>query len=175
MNYNSQSNPQMEENKKFLSELRQEIFQTQVRRSKLLITKLSFISSFFGIGFIDELSNQNLSPVLYAIPIIALIFDLYLMGESYSIIRAATFLRNHNSTSEAEKEWEGYVGARRDYFSSFAYIITSILIVTFCIVILQTKQKPPSSWYNLWLIVCGFYIFTQTVYPLFVLLFHRKR
>jgi hypothetical protein len=112
-------------NDSFLSDLRQEIFQAQKRRGQILTLKLSFISGFFGIGSLDKIANSgleiNANYVFYIIPFIALIFDLYLMGEDYGIKRAGQFIKESAETPRVEKEWEAYIAqGKRDLFSTWA-------------------------------------------------------
>lgn len=155
----------------FLADLRQEIFNAQERRGKLLTLKLTFISSFFGIGAFGEFSSMNIPVgadyIFYVIPFIALIFDLYLMGEDYGIKRAGNFLKTYPTTSKAEKKWEIFVEeGKRDRFSTWAYRSSSMLIVGFCIYVL--RHSWPEPFFIVWLVFCGLSIGLQFYYKYYL-------
>lgn len=150
-------------NKEFLTDLRKEIFQSQERRGKILIQKLSFITGLFGIGAIGKFGEPNMNIntdyIFYIIPFIALIFDLYLMGEDYSVKRAGHFIKNSIAVPSEEKRWEEYIQkGKRDKFPSWAYRITTILIIVFCTIMLKPKEKYTEIFFWIWMTLCFLYI-----------------
>jgi hypothetical protein len=158
-------------NDSFLSDLRQEIFQAQKRRGQILTLKLSFISGFFGIGSFDKIANSgleiNANYVFYIIPFIALIFDLYLMGEDYGIKRAGQFIKESAETPRVEKEWEAYIAqGKRDLFSTWAYRIYAVLIVFVCFIMVFPHHHMPSPFFYLWALLSIFYVVLQFIYKL---------
>jgi hypothetical protein len=162
-------NNEQRSNQAFVADLRKEIFQSQERRGKLLIHKLSFVSGFFGIGAFEKLDEIklgiNTDYIFYIIPFIALIFDLYLMGEDYAVKRAGFFIKTSLVSPEVEKQWENFVEeGKRDYFSTWAYRITTILIVAFCVVMLEPKEKYTDVFFLAWAILCLLYIILHFVY-----------
>lgn len=160
-------------NQSFLADLRKEVFQTQERRGKILALKLTFISSFFGIGALEKVKGLSLEIntyyVFYIIPFIALIFDLYLMGEDYAVKRAGNFLKYNRSTPPVEKEWEEYIeDGKRDVFSTWAYRISTVLIVLFCVLMLIPEKVYMETTFWIWVSFCILYIILQFLYKAIV-------
>lgn len=98
-----------------LERLRQEISETQQRRHKLDLLKITFVTALFGFGAVKIGEILNFYQTLYLIPLIAVFFDLLIMGEHFSIRRLGAFLRLH-SKSPLEIEWEKFVSNNRDSF-----------------------------------------------------------
>jgi O-acetyl-ADP-ribose deacetylase (regulator of RNase III) len=121
----------MNDHQPFSIRLRQEIEKTQERRQRYILAKLAFITGLLGIGYSANISaNSMMHYLLYLIPFIAFIFDLYIIGEDLSIKRAGIFIRNSKETPAEEIDWEYGVGKSRDIFSYLATpFSTSISII----------------------------------------------
>ena len=76
----------------FINGLREEILSGQERRSKYVILKLSFIVGLFGIGSMT-ISSVSLNSLIYLVPLVVAIFDLYILGEDFGVKRAGRFIK----------------------------------------------------------------------------------
>jgi hypothetical protein len=155
----------------FIKDLRAEIINSQDRRGKLLLLKLTFVSSFFGLGSFKDFSIEAGNIVLessfafYLIPFIALIFDLYLMGEDYGIKRAGNFIRKNKYTPTAEKEWEIHLSTgKRDNFSTSAYIVSASLIYALCLVIIGLSLNWSGWIFWVWALIASSSVIVQLFY-----------
>ena len=115
----------------FITQLRQEIMDAQNRRFRYVIAKISFIISLLGLGTIassdvtGEISHFSTGPLLYLVPFVIFVFDLYIVGEDFGIKRAGGFIRVLESASPAERDWEITAHGTRDIFSHAAGVLSS--------------------------------------------------
>jgi hypothetical protein len=164
-------------NDTFLGELRQEIMFSQERRGKIVRLKLTFISSFFGLGSLNKFEINNVSfhteYLFYIIPIIALIFDLYVMGEDFGIKRAAKFIKNRLETPQTEKDWENSVDLKRDRFSYIAFILSALLILGICVYMVYPQEDCSKTlfwwWFSLSSLTVWLNVFYKPLRNLFIL------
>lgn len=119
----------MRTNADFLKQLRVEIIETQKRRDAHIKSKLTFIVALLGIGVSGEFGEYAGSPLLFIVPFVAFMFDLYLIGEDFSIKRAGTFIKDNNATPHIEKQWEQYVNDNWDWCYRWACPITSFIVL----------------------------------------------
>lgn len=154
----------MQNNENFLNNLRSEIINTQERRSRFIRQKLTFVTSLLGLGSLSFGGKAGTSTLLYLAPIIAFIFDLYILGEDFSIKRAGGFLgRKDSKACEEEKEWEKRARENRDPFSLLANPLLSILVLILSTIILFTAARETLI-YWVWLIINIFMILGVQVY-----------
>src|SRR6185503_3161329 len=77
----------------FIKHLREEKLQTQTSRTKYVTQKLAYATGLLALGSLKSGSGSvDLSPLLYSVPLLALAFDLYILGEDYSVKRIGCFL-----------------------------------------------------------------------------------
>jgi hypothetical protein len=98
-----------------LERLHQEIRDNQQRRHKLDLLKITFVSALLGFGAVKVGDIVAFYQTLYLVPLVAVFFDLLMMGEHFSIRRLGAFLRLH-SPDELEHQWEKFVSKNRDKF-----------------------------------------------------------
>lgn len=122
-----------------LDKLRHELGETQKRRHRLGILKISFVTALLGFGSVRIEQFASFYPVLYLVPLVAVFFDLLVMGEHFSIRRLGAFLRLH-STDELEREWEGFVAKNRDRFFKNGSLGFTILSFVAAIAFLTRTQ-----------------------------------
>ena len=67
---------------------------------------------------------------MYLVPLVAFVFDLYILGEDFSIKKIAVFIRTSPAASGEEKLWETGVDQRRDWFSYWAGPLSSVVVLT---------------------------------------------
>lgn len=153
----------MEEKRDFLSELYEEKITSQKRRGDLVIKKLSWVTGLLAAGVINlkivenelKISTET-SFLVYVVPVISLVFDLYILGENYGIKRMGCFIRL-TMRGTVDGDWETFVSPRRDVFSGFALFFSSLIILI-------------SSAIVLWYLTTDHYLLYIWVVILFILL-----
>lgn len=123
----------------FFNKLRQEIAETQKRRQKLDILKIGFVSALLGFGSTKIQDLASFYHVLYIVPLVAIFFDMLIMGEHFSIKRIGAFLRIKSHES-IEKEYENFVAKNRDIYFKYGYrgfTVLSIIIAFYILTIYQ--------------------------------------
>ncbi len=120
----------MRTNSDFLKQLRIEILETQKRRESFIKAKLTFVVGLLGIGAISIGSSIKTTSLLYLVPLVAFIFDLYILGEDFGVKRAGTFIRTSPAAPLEERIWEKGLGSKRDWYSYFAHPLSSIVVLT---------------------------------------------
>ena len=119
----------MRTNGEFLSQLRDEIADGQQRRAAYIKIKLSFIVGLLGVGAFSLGGPVKTSPILYLVPLVAFIFDLYILGEDFGIKRAGIFIGTSNKAPEEERIWENNLSYARDKLSFLAGPISTFASV----------------------------------------------
>jgi 8-oxo-dGTP pyrophosphatase MutT (NUDIX family) len=118
----------------FLEHLRSEKLKAQEARTNYTLRKLVYVTALLGIGAL-EIKQFDLSALLYLAPFVALAFDLYVLGEDYSVKRIGTFLGAQGSGA-LEQQWEQWVSQNRDPFAPVAMpILTTLAFLGAAIVI----------------------------------------
>jgi hypothetical protein len=132
--------------------LNQEIRDTQQRRHKLDLLKITFVSALLGFGAVKVGDMLTFYQTLYLVPLVAVFFDLLIMGEHFSIRRIGAFLRLH-SPNPLEKEWQKFVSENRDrYFKNGSRGFTLLSYIG--AIALLHKAKENLSWIEwVWFIV----------------------
>ena len=116
------------EKRRLLNLLWREKFTSQHRRQQLVLRKVTWIISLFAVSAIKlplEVKSQDL---LYLIPFIALVFDLYIIGESFGIRRFARHVRD-DYAGWPDGRWEHFMVKKRDPFSMSALAYSSAIIL----------------------------------------------
>lgn len=136
------------ESAEFLKHLQDEKLKTQAARSSYVTQKLAYATGLLALGSLRS-GSADLSLLLYLVPFLSIVFDLYILGEDYSVKRIGAFL-GAASTDDLEKRWEHYVSDNRDPFAPLAIpILTTLLAVaTWFALSLQPSNSPVNivSW-----------------------------
>ncbi|MGD8909595.1 MAG: hypothetical protein PVI92_09615 [Chromatiales bacterium] len=133
----------------FLRELRDEIEATQVRRASYVKAKLAFVVSLIGVGSVSIGATKTVI-LLYLVPFVAYIFDMYVLGEDYGIRRAGRFIQFYPESPMAEVLWERTVSNYRDPFTKAAGYGSSVLVLAIAASLLYKYSADKTYW--LWLI-----------------------
>ena len=129
---NSSIEKSHEEVKRFLSSLNEEKLKAQERRGLLIASKIKWVTGLFALGAIKlPASIEATTPlcILYFVPAVSIIYDLYILGEDYGIKRMGRFVRK-NLTGTLEAQWESSLKTRRDKYSWYALPISSGIVLT---------------------------------------------
>ena len=133
---------------RFLSALNEEKITSQKRRGELVAKKLTWVTGLFALGTIKLPLTEETHFLLFFVPIISLVFDLYIIGENFGIKRMGSFVRL-TMRDTCEGEWESWLSPRRDMFSRNALLLSSAIILIACAVVLRwlgTSIVPLCSW-----------------------------
>jgi len=142
----------------FLERLHREISETQQRRHKLVLLKITFVTALLGFGALKIGELVTFWQVLYLVPLVAFFFDLLIMGEHFSIRRMGSFLRQH-SPSPLENEWEEYVRKRRDkFFKIGSYGFTILSLLAAIALLINTKSCLQMKEWLWFLVLFAFYV-----------------
>ena len=160
----------------FISHLRAEKLKAQDTRGTYTEKKLAYATALLGfgalgtnLGQLSALGSINLGLLLYLVPVVALAFDLYILGEDYSVKRIGAFLAR-KTTDPLEKEWEAWAAKNRDPFAPLAMpILTSALLLA-SVFILWVGNSTATVGFWIWLGVMV--VLTWGLYGYYVL---RKR
>lgn len=135
-----------------LKRLRDEIAAVQGRRHTIILRKLSFAVALLGLGSVS-LPEAQFADILYLVPLVALVFDVYILVEDYRIKRIAEFLRQHAPTSAAiEKRWEDWVRCHPNRLAPFAApLVTQIMLFGAALVLWPAAKHEGLYW--LWLLI----------------------
>jgi hypothetical protein len=145
----------------FLHRLREEALHHKQRRASLVLQKLAFVVALFGVVVLRIPAAPG-TPVsllgdfywlLYALPFIALAYDVYICAEDYKVKRIGTFFRTSRHVGLCEREWEVYVNDHRETLTAWAgAFLTSLTIAVPALVLPFALGKQMGVWFYVWLI-----------------------
>jgi hypothetical protein len=135
----------------FLTQLREEIFSAQQQRMKLTFIKITTVSILLGFGNIKIKDITEFYHVLYLVPLVAVFFDMLIMGESYSIKRIGAFLRL--ASNETERKYEEFVSKNRDKYFKYGSNGFSILSIVAAFYLLKSCTHSCGIFECIWFIV----------------------
>ncbi len=113
----------------FLESLRAEILANQERRFAYVKLKLGFIFAVLGISGVASIQFESVRVAALLAPVIALVFDLYIISEDYSVKRIGVFFARMVTSSNLANLWETLLPKHRDPFTQFAAPISTSLAV----------------------------------------------
>ncbi len=112
----------------FIDDLRTEIVKGQERRSAFIKLKLTFVVSLLGVGAVNLDASLRMASLLYLVPLVAFVFDLYVIGEDFGIKRAGIFIKTSPAAPPEERLWDTDVELKRDMFAYAAGPLSSFLV-----------------------------------------------
>lgn len=133
----------------FLNHIHDEKVKTQSERASFIISKLAFVTGFFGLGSLKIENSINLNWLLFFVPVIAICYDLYINASDSSIKKIGAFVKRNESIgiSELEKDWEMFSAKERDVFAPIAnFIVTIVIIFAACIGTYFSLNKVMDAW-----------------------------
>lgn len=137
--------------------LYKEISETQQRRNKLDVLKITFVSALLGFGAIKINDITAFYQILYVAPLVAVFLDFLVMGEHFSIRRVGAFLRLHPSSDKTEQDYEYFVSQNRDRF--FVMGSRGFTILSFVAAIALLWKTRGTVLYYEWLWFVAVFIF----------------
>jgi hypothetical protein len=166
-------------NAEFLHRLREEALHHKQRRASLVLQKLAFVVALFGVVVLRTPVTPG-TPVsllddfywlLYALPFVALAYDVYICAEDYKVKRIGTFFRTSRHVGLIEREWELYVNDHRETLTAWAGpFLTSMTVIVPALVLPLVLGKQMGAWFYAWLIIGIFLLVFLASYYQFILL-----
>jgi hypothetical protein len=136
----------------FREALRSELVASQQTRAAIVREKLLFVISALGLGVIS--SEWRSEPaILFLVPVVATLFDLYVSGEDFGIKRIGAFLGRRVRAQDEEANWQQFVRENRDYFSQIANPASSMFGLLGAAGVLWPKRE---SYPGFWIWLVGF-------------------
>jgi hypothetical protein len=132
----------MREDADFLKALRAEIAAIQSERDQLIRQKIAFVIGLFGIGSVKFLAPVNTVALLYMAPLVAIAFDMYIVGKEFRVRRAgAFFLEPSTKAPDNERDWETFVRKKRDPFARYAGgLLSGIVLIASALTVVTRNQ-----------------------------------
>lgn len=151
----------------FEGKIHQEILQTLERRSRIDMTKLTFLTTLFGISAIGKIdvgtvgvSNITLFGAVYIAPFVALVCDCFILRELWSLRRIGEYLCMYGGPDE--QRFERYLRGKRNPFYKWGFIGLTVLtlIVATWILIYQKGglvhlNSNDYAWLTLSILLCS--------------------
>ncbi len=131
----------------FDDKLHEEILQTIERRSRIDMTKLTFLTTLFGIGTIGKIdipggamgaTDITLFGTLYIAPFVALVCDCFILRELWSVRRIGHFLSKHGCPDE--QDFECAIKSRRNPFYKYGFSGLSLLTIAIAVWMLAVQK-----------------------------------
>ena len=144
----------------FLRRLQAEAYHHKTKRASLVLQKLAFVAALFGIVVLRAPAAavtytsvlDDFYWLLYALPFIALAYDVYICAQDYKVKRIGAFLRTSDSVGPAEREWEIYANDRRDPLAAWASVfLTGLTIAVPALVLSLVLERQAGTWFYVWL------------------------
>ena len=129
----------------FLAQLRQEVLLHKEKRATFVLSKLATIVLLFVLGAVqvDGIENRWL---LYALPFVALAFDVYISAEDFRVKRVGAFLRAYADVPRGERDWERFVSQHRAQGALATTFIVTALVALGSGGLLWAQALETGSW-----------------------------
>ena len=144
----------------FLRRLEAEAYHHKTKQTSLVLQKLAFVAALFGIVVLRAPSAaatptsvlDDFYWLLYALPFVALAYDVYICAQDYKVKRIGAFLRTSDTVSPVEREWQVYVNNRRDPLAAWASVfLTGLTIAVPALVLPFVLERRAGTWFYVWL------------------------
>ena len=120
--------------------LREEMQQVRRSRFQCQLAKVTAVGSLIGAGAL--LTKQSDTYMLfYIVPFVAVAFDLFALGESFTMRRMHTFVKKRSSG--AEKQWQDYVAKHPNRYTAYGNLGITVLCALGCGVIIWQEKRDP--------------------------------
>ena len=106
------SDEKVEIKKEFLRKMHEDLLDIIKRRHNNVLAKGILLASLFGIGGVPQLPGVKFSINAYwAVPVVALVFDLIYLDLVYALRRITVFFitKNDAEVGELERHWEWWI------------------------------------------------------------------
>lgn len=123
----------------FLAHLRNEMLKQQDRRAEHVKSKFTFVIALGGLtATLQSVNFEEITQInflIYTIPLIASLFDFYILGGEFAVKRIRSFLIISDKDHTAEKQWAYFIKTWPKDFMRWNRSITTGFINIACIFI----------------------------------------
>lgn len=134
------------EDSKLFEKIRDDMMHTRQRRFQYQLGKIAAIGAFVGVG---SAAGGKSYLLFYLVPFVAVAFDFFILGESFTLRRMAAFIRNEKAgTGQTEHKWEEFVRENPDYLSSMANFLLTFASSLAALSILVFSESIPLDWFK---------------------------
>ena len=142
--------PRVDAGAEFLRRLRKEELQHQNRRAAFVLHKLAFIFILLGVAAIQMVLAPGFRWLLYALPVVGLVYDVYIYDETGRARRIGQFIRRHSRpSSKCERDWEESVRDRRGPLGGAANLVLTVVAALPCLLDGSTGHLLKFAWMGL--------------------------
>ena len=159
----------------FIAHLREEKLAQQDRRAAYVRLKFTFVIGIFSVAFaLTKLKSDNdmfyVYGLLYLSPLVAVLFDFYILGGEFAVKRIRTFLSEQDIKGNSEQVWDkfladcpkGFMKLNRLWTTNFIFV-TSVIPVAIHLV----KDKASAAeWglFSIWItLIVGLSIYLVSI------------
>jgi len=121
----------MRDDSDFIADLRREIENLRIQRAKMGAAKAMFVTTLLGVGAASQSGRIYSAALLYLAPIIAVMFDLHVIGDDFGIKRAGMFIRESPHAPPEERLWEQCLEHAPDRYAFLAEVLSSAMVFAF--------------------------------------------
>ncbi len=148
----------------FIAHLREEKLKQQDRRASYVRLKFTFVIGLFSVAatLLNLESDDGIFFIfglLYIAPLVAVLFDFYILGGEFAVKRIRMFLNEQDTTEDGEKVWDRYLSTcpkefmnlNRLWVTNFIFLASAIPIANH----LYNSTANPAEWgmYAVWLVL----------------------
>jgi len=159
----------------FIKHIREEKLKQQDRRASYVRAKFTFVIGLFGVESIlnSQINREDSIPlnlIIYLIPFVTVLFDLYILGGEFAVKRIRGFLSKYDEDGCSEVIWDEYLKQwpksfmrRNRFWTSNTIFIISILFATLR---LSSHAASGLEWviFSFWiLIIFGLVIYLHSI------------
>jgi len=133
----------------FFKMLREEMLQVRRSRFQCHLAKVTAVGSLIGAGvLLMKPGNPQTGPsparmLFYVVPFVAIVFDVFALGESFTMRRMHAFVKE--CSSGTEKRWQMYVDKHPNRYTTWGNMLITALFALGCggMIWLETRALGP--------------------------------
>ena len=134
----------------FLRRLRKEELHHRNRRAAFVLHKLAFIFILLGVAAIQSVLAPGFHWLLYALPVVGLVYDVYIYDEAHHARRIGQYIRSHSRpASKCERDWEDHAGDRQGPLGGAANLVLTGVAALPCLLDGSTAYLLRFAWMGL--------------------------
>jgi len=134
----------------FLRRLQKERLHHRNRRTVFVLHKLAFIAILLGVAAIQMALQPGFRWLLYALPVVGLVYDVYIYDEDRWVRRIGQFICSHSSQAKpCERDWEEYARNRRGPLGGAASPVLTVVAALPCLLDGATGDLLKFAWMGL--------------------------
>lgn len=150
---------------RFISHLREEKLAQQDRRAAHVRSKFTFVVGLFSLATLIDpqatgsLAPANLNLLIFLVPLVSVLFDLYILGGEFAVKRLRGFLSEYDLDGTSEQLWDKHLKAWPKSFMrrNRLWVSCSIYLISILFAFLTMLERGGSTlgWvlFSVWILV----------------------